>query len=330
MHVTDVRKIASVERLLMTSDKASQGIPLKELTAAIDSTLDLLSEFHPVEKQPVVLAQSPASLLEQCLTLCSQYVSVRPEPIRTVHHFACTGGTLLCKCLAALPNTQVLSEVDPLSTLIDQPQPRFAPSDMITLMRQSTRGASSQLLIDLFLDNLEVIYRDVHHKGLHLILRDHAHSHYCIGAGVIDRPSFREMIITRFPVLSVVTVRHPLDSYLALRTHGWISLEPPTFDEYCKRYLAFLQAHEAVPKFMYEDFIADPRQAMNRLSQALELAFSEDFIDLFSVFRLSGDSGRGGDLIEQRPRRPLEGQILAEIANAPHYQRLLGILEYTP
>jgi hypothetical protein len=121
-----------------------------------------------------------------------------------------------------------------------------------------------------------------------------------------------------------------LDSYLSLKNNGWVILTPPTLDEYCKRYLEFLRTHETIPRFKYEDFVEAPQPSMNHLSDLLGLTFSENFIDLFSVFRLTGDSGRGGDRIEMKARRPIDGSLQDEIANAPHYLRLLDLLEYTP
>ena len=83
------------------------------------------------------------------MDLCAQHEAVVfSEPIRTIHHFACTGGTLISKCIATMPNTQMLSEVDPLSTMLQSKKPKFALTDIIILMQQSTRGIESGLIID--------------------------------------------------------------------------------------------------------------------------------------------------------------------------------------
>jgi len=37
--------------------------------------------------------------------------------IHTLHHLACTGGTVLSKCLAAMPRVALVSEVNPLNRL---------------------------------------------------------------------------------------------------------------------------------------------------------------------------------------------------------------------
>ncbi|NJC88972.1 MAG: sulfotransferase [Desulfuromonas sp.] len=312
----------------MTDDKSPQQHAVEKLANDIDDALELLCEYRAAKEQPNGLAQNPASLLELCVELCTNYESVRPEPIRTVHHFACTGGTLICKCLAAMPNTQVLSEVDPLSRMLVHDEPRFAPTDMITLMRQSTRGVSQELLVELFLGDIEKIYRDVTRTGLRLVLRDHAHGHYCDGTTIADRPSLREVVASRFPVLSLVTVRHPLDSYLSIRANGWISFAPSTFDEYCRRYLTFMKANESLPWFKYEDFVHYPAKLMQRICDCLEMAFNGDFTELFDVISLTGDSGRSGSVIGPRPRQPVDECLLEEAESSEHYVRLLDLLEY--
>ncbi len=304
--------------------------PVDQLVATLDEALSLLNEFvHDSDEMISVLHKDPASLLEQCLSLCARHQAVTPEPIRLVHHFACTGGTLLCKCIAAMPNVQLLSEVDPLSTVLEQPgKPRFASTDMVTVMRQSTRGANPDLLLDLFLNNLRIIHSDAVTLGQRLVVRDHAHSHYCFGSEILARPSLREIVSSRFSIRSVVTVRHPLDSFLSLEANGWVNFYPPTIDEYCRRYIAFLRAYEGVPVLKYESFVAAPHEVMHNVCSLLEIPYSDQFIDLFSVFRLTGESGRRSNFIEYKPRRPVNERLSNEIPQSDHYQTLRAMLNY--
>lgn len=53
------------------------------------------------------------------------------EQIRTIHHFACTGGTLIAKCLASMPNTQFISEIEPHSNMTSKA--KFTPTNFIEL-----------------------------------------------------------------------------------------------------------------------------------------------------------------------------------------------------
>lgn len=314
----------------MQNDKSS--LPqhsVENLTAEIDAALDLLKGFFLTRKSMTNNTKTPATLLEQCMSICTQQCLIQPDPIRIVHQFACTGGTLICKCIAAMPNTQLLSEVDPLSTPAKPPaQPQFAPTDMVKLMRQSTRGVSEELIIELFLSDLEIIYSKAVNTGQRLVLRDHAHSHFCKGSGIPVRPSLCDILKPKFPVRSVVTVRHPIDSYLSLKAKGWVHFSPAIFDEYCKRYVAFLCAYEGVPIVRYEDFVVDPQQVMQAICAILDLPFNEQFMDLFGVNKLTGDSGRSGDVIEARPRREIGAAMREEFLHLKNYEVLGNMLQY--
>lgn len=306
-----------------------QEDPVKFLSAALNDALALLHGFVAPTEVISPKPQSPGSLLQQCLDLCSQHEALAKEPIRTLHHFACTGGSLISKCVAAMPNVQLLSEISPLSTLQDRgARPRFAPTDMATLLRQSTRGTSQTLLIELFLQGLDTIYSDCIYRGQRLVLRDHAHSDFCTGDGATPHPGLRSIVGTKFPVLSVVTVRHPLDSYLSLRVKNWLHFVPATFDEYCRRYIEFLRAHDGLPIIQYEQFVSNPAAIMSEICSHLDLAYSPQFIELFSVFTVTGESGRTGDVIDVRPRRPVDHAVAAEIDQASNYKELIQILGY--
>ena len=304
---------------------------VSKLTIELDEALRLLKESeHTVNTKNLPESQSlPSNLLDQCLALCKQHYAAKPEPIRIVHHFACTGGTLISKCIASMPNTQLLSEVDPLSTVKSSDKSQFTPTDMIALMRQSTRGVSTELIIDLFLNNLGTIYSELLNCGLRLVLRNHVHSHYCRDAIIPERPSLLEIVTTKFPTLSVVTVRDPIDSYVSLKANGWMQFSPPTFDEYCARYAAFIRSYEGSPVVRFEDFVNDPATEMKKICDFLDLPFNLDFLELFSVHRISGDSGRTGDVIEPRPRQPMDAVLLNEIENSSKYQYVRSLLGYT-
>lgn len=308
--------------------KRQQTPNAQRLAAIVDEALGLL-EHSRVPSTTDFASGTPATLLEQCRELCAEYEAKSEEPVRIIHHLACTGGTLITKCLCAMPNTQVLSEVDPLSPLpTKSSKPSFAPSDMITLVRQSHKQIDQNLIIDLFTSNLAIIRKKAAESGQRLILRDHAHSHFHTGDSIPVRPDLRSIVNQEFPALSAVTVRHPLDSYLSLKHNNWLHFSPPTLEEYCRRYLVFLDTYEDVSVFKYEDFTKEPKMVMCNLCKALELPYSDDFVDLFSVFRLAGDSGRKGEVIDSRPPRPLDRGTLEASQNSASYKILLEWLGY--
>lgn len=276
------------------------------------------------------MSRKPASDLAAALDEALDLLCV-PAPVRSLHHFACTGGTLIAKCLATQPNVVLLSEIDPLSPLAQPkkhvPQP-FAPSDIIYAMRNGLRPSDEKTVLAVFGAAITELHRQLEAQGRYLILRDHAHSQFCTSAAHDQRPSLREMLLERLPVRSAVTVRHPIDSFMSLRRNGWVHFSPATLEEYCQRYLAFLDRHEGLPVLRYEDFVEEPDAVLERLCTALELPFRAGSAELIGAVSLSGDSGRSGTTIAPRPRGAIPEDLLREAGASAGFEALCDRLGY--
>lgn len=300
-----------------------------KLAEILQDAVDMLRRAEVIDEAMPVPVRMEPSLLQQCLDLCRDGDAGPREPVRTIHHFACAGGTLFSKCVAAMPNVQLLSEIDPLSVHGRRsPQPVFAPSDMATLLAQGTRATDRQGLIELFQAQMRIAYSQTVRKGGYLVLRDHTHSHFCSDHEPDVRPTLREMLAQSYEVLSVITVRDPVDSFMSLRRNGWINFQPATFDGYCHRYLNFLDRYADCPRVKYEDFLRDPKTVMREVCDILSLPYIDTFGSLFSVFKLTGDSGRSGSRIEARESLPVPAELRAEFAGSANYARLAERLGY--
>jgi hypothetical protein len=309
--------------------KLSFSGDLKKIADVLDEALLILEGQGPISNQYTSVETIQPSLFEQCIELCRQVEAREAEPIRTLHHLSCTGGTLITKCLAAMPNIMVLNEVDPLSNMLFDPQkPKFTPSDMVALIRQGDNKVSDELLINLFFQNLVLLRNELASVGKRLLLRYHCHSHFMMNRAVGKRTSVFCMVAGDFPTHSILTVRNPLDSFLSLDALGWKSFQPFTFDEYCKRYMHFLDAHEGLPVFKYEDFVDDPARTMEQICAALRLSYTDNFFETFDVFKFSGDSGRSGATIKPRKRRSCDEMFLEETKNLVSFRLLLHRLGY--
>src|SRR5690606_4070962 len=192
-----------------------------KLAEILQESVDLLDDAELLELEGEALAEPEPSLVQQCVELAEAGAMAEDPPIRTLHHFACTGGTVISKCIAAMPNVQLLSELDPLSPMSHAPG-AFAPTDMSLLLRYGTRPASTETLLDLFRAQLDVVYQSTIAEGGYLVIRDHTHSHFCTGPEVPQRPSVRELVGMVAPVLSLVTVRDPIHSFVPLRLNTWL------------------------------------------------------------------------------------------------------------
>lgn len=275
--------------------------------------------------------QGEPTLLQQCLELLKAQDDLTVEPIRTIHHFACTGGTLISKCIAAMPNVQLLSEIDPFSEIAPKQQSgAFVPTDMIGLLRQSSRGHDEESVAEIFRAEIKALYANCSKKGLRLVLREHAHSHYCVGDKVATHPCLRQLLPSELPSIGIVTVRHPIDSWMSLRNNNWVHFEPGNIEEYSQRYLRFLDDYIDYSIFRYEEFVASPVTIAKQFSEALEISFSDDFQAVFSVLKISGDSGRSGSAIAPRTRFEVPDDLKAEASNSQAYGELCERLKYNP
>ncbi len=226
--------------------------------------------------------------------------SLEQEPIRTMHHLSCTGGTLFSKCIASMPNVLVLNEINPFSKMnIPEGKADFTPTDLISLVRQGdTNFASEALIKDLFWSNLEVLRKKCWLSGRYLVLRDHSHSQFLFGDFNPGEPTLRDIIAERFPVESLVTTRNPKNAFSSMERYGWNKhFESGTYEEYEDRCRLFEQAFKGVEKISYEAFVKNPKKMMKQICNTLKLPYFDDFEDVFSAFKFSGDSGRSGDRI---------------------------------
>ena len=299
-----------------------------EVTEAVAESLNLFrqAQFRQPDSRHEVSQPLP-SLLERCQQYIPADHQPRNEPIRLIHHFACTGGTLITKCLACSPNVQVLSELDPLSSKVSA-SGGFNPTDLIQLLEHGNRGASLEEKLRVFKASFSALYDSATEKGLRVLVRDHTHSQFCAGASVPDRPTLAEILADQFDILSVVTVRHPLDSWMSLVNNRWVEFSPDTFDEYAKRYLAFLAAYPATKIFKYEDFLVNPDRVLAEMCKELSLPYLPDYNTLFMAHRFSGDSGRSGDVIAERERRPISEDLQVAALASVAYRALCKQLGY--
>jgi len=304
------------------------------LTGLLDETVALLRKSDPAVPRARRAGVPTGARLPSLIGQLREVVAAADGdagPVRTLHHMACSGGTLIAKCLALQPNVLLLSEIDPLSRLgIDPRRPVFAPSDMIRQIRQTPRGLPDAALAEIFAAELRALADICARRGLRLVLRDHAHSHFCHGAEIPDRPGLRDLVARDHALRPAVTVRHPLDCFLGLIEHGWRDFSPPTLAEYARRHLAFLDAHAGARIFRYEDFVADPETVLRALCAELGLVCAGHRPELLEAVRLTGDSGRGGSRIASRPRRPLPGELEVATGNCAAYQALCVRLGYDP
>lgn len=292
------------------------------LISQLDTLLTLSEKRHQAPDSDENAALEQVREREQ-----RQRTRTQGKPLlRTIHHLACTGGTVISKCLAAMPDVALISEVNPFNRCSDG----FEPTNPLLLLERSYRQLSDNEILEDFARRISDVHTICRQDDVDLIIRDHSHTDFCIGAQPSTFRPIADYLSTEYEMLSAVTVRHPLDSYLGILANGWEKqFIPSTLNEYSRRYLAFLERYISLPILRYEDFCACPETFMRQLCEILEVGYSAEFQKHFRFFTLSGDSGRKGlDMIEQRPRRPAPDVVQSELNDSHLYLELVSRLGY--
>jgi hypothetical protein len=227
-----------------------------------------------------------------------------------------------------MPQTALISEVNPFNRSGNS----FEPTNPLLLLERSHRLLSTGEIMEDFTQQVSRAFSICQHDDVDLILRDHSHTDFCTGTQSSYICPIADFLSDDYELLSAVTVRHPLDSFLSMLSQGWEKqFAPSSLNEYSRRYLAFIERYSTLPIFRYEDFCVNPEHFMRELCATLEISFSTEFISRFGRVELSGDSGRKGTVsIEPRQRRKIPDSLRIEIECSERYAELLLRLGYCP
>ncbi|BFM20136.1 sulfotransferase [Gilvimarinus japonicus] len=269
------------------------------------------------------------SLLERCALVVNADKANSKPTLRILHHFACSGGTLISKCLAAQPNVFVLSELHPTTRLgMNINKAAYTPRDITTQAIYGRVPNVDALAEKLFVNDIIETEKHIKELGGHLVLRAHTHADYCTDKPTPQVDTLTRLLEPHFDIRQLVTVRHPIDSFMSLRDNGWIHFIPNSFDEYCARLLKFLTPFGIDKIIKYEDFVERPETQLKKITEALDLDMKADSLEYIDIFKISGDSGRSGAKIKLRPRKDMSEDYIKEISDSAHLKQITKILNY--
>lgn len=259
--------------------------------------------------------------------------------IRVFHHWACSGGTLLSRCLAIQPQIVLLSEVHPLAYLRHQePEPDFRPTDLIQQLCLVHNGRDPALCVAAWNGAIDALNIELTSVGKLLVLRSHSHVDFFTGILPESDAIVSRILRPRHRLLELLSVRHPLDSWLSIHRQGWDRhFRFSCFTEFCRRCLAMLDSCRGMAIIRYEDFCLNPQAGLALMADAFEFTFEPGSLERIGDVRLSGDSGRTDHVIGLRPRRPVPKEVASQLADQlaadpseSPYLKLCSRLGYDP
>jgi hypothetical protein len=298
---------------------------LKTMHQELQQALDLINKKNLAIKGSALIdpkgLNNTQSLLERCAKAIEQGDREKKPTLRIIHHFACSGGTLISKCLAAQPNVFLLSELHPTTRNgNDWSKAAYTPRDVVTQTMYARVPQVNQLAEDLFIYNICQTEQHIRYHGGHLVIRAHSHADFCMHDDFQQIDTVTRVLSPFFDIEQLVTVRNPIDSFISLRQNGWVNFSPKNFDEYCRRLLLFLNGFHPARIHKYEDFVKAPAKELKKMAQLLKLKYIEDTIYYMDTFKVSGDSGRSSSKIFPRPRKEIDDNYSAEIKSSENFK----------
>jgi len=126
----------------------------------------------------------------------------------------------------------------------------------------------------IFLDRMIIVQEACEQRERLLVVRDHSHVDFLTRK--VLKPRLRAVLSQRFDVISVATIRNPIDAWLSMLEAGF-ARDLQNFTAYCDRVKMFVEAYADVPMLKYEDFCAAGADTVGKLAAALDLPFDPEF-----------------------------------------------------
>ncbi|GGW82392.1 hypothetical protein [Alteromonas halophila] len=314
----------------------SKSTDLKTLQQELQQALNLIDDYSTAKNVRSNLAvdgeglTNTQSLLKRCANVVSEDQSNKKPTLRIIHHFACSGGTLISKCIAAQPNVFLLSELHPTTRHgLDWSKATYTPRDIVTQAYYAKVPDVEELAEKIFVENIQNSCRHITAKGGYLVIRAHSHADYCMDMPTPEVDTVTRLLSPHFEIKQLVSIRNPIDSFLSLRNNNWVHFSPNSFDEYCLRLISFLKGFNKDNIIRYEDFVDTPEEVISQCSALLDIPINEDFFYYKDVFKVSGDSGRSGVEIKRRERKEISKQYKKEIAESENFKEICKYFGYS-
>ncbi len=243
--------------------------------------------------------------------------------------FARSGGTLLNKCIGSLPDTVVLSEVNPLGGGWGE----NGADSFSTVRAQAKNWYNLDIKSDEFADGIIELYEICKDTNKRLVVRDWTFVNFVPCEENQWSPPNRFLTLDSLKdncaVIPFAFIRNAIDV--------WISRGMPPVNDFFMHYLNYVErlTRENICYFRYEDFCANPQGRLKEICEYANLPY-RDVTNIYQAFsKVNGDvqnksASRGikQNKIAPLPRKYIPWQKIREIEESSLVRRCNELVGY--
>jgi len=265
-------------------------------------------------------------------------------------HVAASGGSIFSKFFTKYTNSILLSEINPYGWVNAKKVPHFSlkgyrpgrPLDLA--LNFTSQDLPRKLKIKHFCHQLEICLEYAEMLNKNLVIRDHTH-HTFPFHGQENKLSTLDLVFdhmsgnTLFGIpcqisKPILSVRHPLDSFLSSRLRNWHLnyAQNGSFSGYCEAILKLqLHCQEKWKSlvFRYEDLCVNEPFFYTQLRDQLNIG--EIDIPECDEVAVTGRSGRSSDgtlQLRERQSKYFDNETLKDCSEDNNYHKLCQINRY--
>lgn len=222
-----------------------------------------------------------------------------------IYNFARSGGTLLNKCLASMPNVVMLSEVSRFGGGYGE-RGKESPT---TVQQQAEQWYDIRLTSSGFEDGILELHKYCQENNKHLIIRDWSYINFFKNESYNNEPELELGVYHKIPGLAfnhIAFVRDAIDV--------WISRGMPSVDEFFKKYLLYVNQIKVLGTriFKYEEFCESPEKSLKDICEYIGVEYRDVLPEALSYQKVNGDTQNNPKLGQNNKVRRLPRKIIGK------------------
>lgn len=308
------------------------GIALKlrpDIILEGESPEDALTRLN---QSQAILYQPPVTIPQSKSTVESPHIA-KPKPkLRILHQLPISGGALISKCLAVLPECTLFNNIHPRNGEVpNHGQNIFAQAaNWYQLFSEEDKAKLGGQAVD-YANGIRMIYDRLQERDQCMLIRSWSHLDF-IGFPFIADPqgtlALSDLLREDFELLEAATLRHPIDNWIHLQKLH-IMRDKLGLDDYMKGYYNFVQSVESMTVVRYEDFAKEPDAHIEKLCNALEIPFNPIYRERWKFeSHIVGEPGDHPEKIEPIVPKDYETSLLEMFEANFNYWPALKITAY--